>query len=113
VVEIGAVELVDHAPTSGLAPSQAKVWVGIRVPVRVLLPKDGGKTFAANVITLSHIEEPWLGMVNRNALIVALEPCFFRVQIFRDELAFAKYCQGQWPSEAMDQVVEEMKRGLN
>jgi hypothetical protein len=39
----------------------------------VLLPKDGGKTFAANVITLSHVEEPWLGMVNRNALIVALE----------------------------------------
>ena len=34
VVEIGAVELVDNAPTSGLAPSQAKVRVGIRVPVR-------------------------------------------------------------------------------
>ena len=33
VVEIGAVELVDHAPTSGVAP-QAKVRVGIRVPVR-------------------------------------------------------------------------------
>ena len=34
VVEIRAVELVDHAPTSGLAPSQAKVRVGICVPVR-------------------------------------------------------------------------------
>ena len=34
LVEIGAVELVDHAPTSGLAPSQAKVRVGIRVSVR-------------------------------------------------------------------------------
>ena len=34
IVEIGAVELVDHAPTSSLAPSQAKVRVGTRVPVR-------------------------------------------------------------------------------
>jgi hypothetical protein len=52
----------------------------------VLLPKDGGMTFAANVIARSHVDEPWLGMVNRNALIVALEPQFFRVQIFGDEL---------------------------
>jgi hypothetical protein len=81
----------------------------------VLLPKDGGKTFAANVIMLSHVEEPWLGMVNRNALIVALEPCFARVQIFGDELAFAKYCQGQWPSDAMNKVVSNIiqARGLN
>jgi hypothetical protein len=42
------------------------------------------------VYALSHVEEPWLGMVNRNALIVALEPQFSRVQIFGDELALPR-----------------------
>jgi hypothetical protein len=81
----------------------------------VVLPKDGGKTFAANVVTLSHIEEPWFAKVNRQALIVCLEPLFARVQIFGDELAFAKYCQGQWPSDAINKVVSDIikARGLN
>jgi hypothetical protein len=40
---------------------------------------------------------------------------FGRVQIFSDELAFAKYCQKEWPDERMNQVVAGFinKRGLN
>jgi hypothetical protein len=37
------------------------------------------------------------------------------VQIFGDELAFAKYCQKEWPDERMNQVVAGIihRRGLN
>jgi hypothetical protein len=37
------------------------------------------------------------------------------VQIFGDELAFAKYCQKKWPDEKLDRVVVDIirKRGLN
>jgi hypothetical protein len=34
---------------------------------------------------------------------MALETHFGRVQIFGDELAFAKYCQKEWPDERMNQ----------
>jgi hypothetical protein len=81
----------------------------------VVLPCDGGKNFAANVITLSHVDEPFMAQINRNALIVCLEPLFGRVQIFGAELAFAKYCQKEWPSEQINKVVSDIvrKRGLN
>jgi len=44
-----------------------------------------------------------------------LETHFGRVQIFSDELAFAKYCQKEWPNQRMGQVVANIirNRGLN
>lgn len=46
---------------------------------------------------------------------MALETHFGRVQIFGNELTFAKYCQKEWPDEHMKQVVAGIihKRGLN
>jgi hypothetical protein len=38
-------------------------------------------------------------------MIMALETHFGRVQIFSGEPEFAKYCQKQWPSETINQVV--------
>jgi hypothetical protein len=51
--------------------------------------------------------------VNRFTLISSLEEHFARVQVFGTELALAKYCQKKWPGEYMDEVIAEMKRGLN
>ena len=39
--------------------------------------------------------------VNRLTLISSLEELFARVQVFGTELALAKYCQKEWPSEHM------------
>jgi hypothetical protein len=38
-----------------------------------------------------------------------------KVQIFGNELAFGKYCQKEWPSPKLDQIVADMvrNRGLN
>jgi hypothetical protein len=46
-------------------------------------------------------------LTNHTALIMALETYFGRVQIFGDELEFAKYCQKQWTAERADQAVAE------
>ena len=48
--------------------------------------------FVAHLITLAHVQEVLLAQINRNALIMALETHFGCVQIFSDELTFAKYC---------------------
>jgi hypothetical protein len=60
-------------------------------------------------VTQNHM----VASVNRLTLISCLEELFVRVQVFGTELALAKYCQKEWPGEYMDQVVAEMKRGLN
>ena len=67
------------------------------------------------MVELAHVQDILLAQVNRTALIMALETHFGRVQIFRDELAFAKYCQKEWPSENIDRVVTSLvrNRGLN
>ena len=51
----------------------------------------------------------------RTALIVALEEFFGRVQVFGTDLALAKYCQEERPSERAGQAVAEMvcNRELN
>ena len=41
---------------------------------------------------------------------MALETHFGHVQIFRDELAFAKYREKEWPSEQADRVVAGIVR---
>jgi hypothetical protein len=68
-----------------------------------------------HLITLAHVQDILLAQINRTALIVALEIHFGRVQIFGDELAFAKYCQKERPDERMNQVVAGIisNRGLN
>jgi hypothetical protein len=45
--------------------------------------------------------------------MLLLEELFARVQVFGTELALARYCQKEWPSEHMLQAVTEMGRGLN
>jgi hypothetical protein len=81
----------------------------------VALPNRAGDDFVAHLITLAHVEDVLLAQINRNALIMALETHFCRVQIFSSELAFVKYCQKEWPSEGINQVVAGLisKRGLN
>ena len=46
---------------------------------------------------------------------MALETHFGRGQIFSNELAFAKYCQKEWPSDSINQAVAGVisRRGLN
>ena len=60
-------------------------------------------------------QDPFMAVVYRTALIIALEEFFGCVQIFGDELTLAKYCQKEWPTERMDQIVASMvrNRGLN
>jgi hypothetical protein len=93
------------------------MWLGDaeQIEVYAVVPKDAGKDFAANIVTLGTTESPFLAEINRTALILSLEKLFGRVHIFSDRLAFAKYCQKQWPSENVDRVVASIvrNRGLN
>jgi hypothetical protein len=76
------------------------------------VPKDASKDFAANVVRLGTTENPFLAEINRTALILSLEKPFGRVQIFGDELAFAKYCQKEWLDERADQALAEMVQAV-
>jgi hypothetical protein len=38
-------------------------------------------------------------------MVVALEEFFGRLQIFGTDLALAKYCRKEWPSERLEQVL--------
>jgi hypothetical protein len=49
-------------------------------------------------------QDPFMATVYRTALIVALE------EFFGADLALAKYCQKEWPSERAGQAVAEMVR---
>jgi hypothetical protein len=73
--------------------------------VYVALPNRAGDDFVAHLITLAHVKDVLLAQINRNALIMALETHFGRVQISSSELAMAKYCQKEWPSDSINQVV--------
>jgi hypothetical protein len=66
-------------------------------------------------IMLEVAQDSFMAAVYRTALVVALEEFFGHVQIFGDELTLAKYCQKEWPTERMDQIVASMvrNRGLN
>jgi hypothetical protein len=80
-----------------------------------VLPKNGGQDFGSITVTLAVADEPFLAQVNRTALICSLEEYFGRVQIFGNALAFAKYCDKQWPAEQFNKVVSTImrERGLN
>jgi hypothetical protein len=86
---------------------------GVDEPLGFLLPRL--HEFLGFLITLAHVQDILLAQVNRPALILALELLFVRVQIFGSGLAFAKFCQKEWPSENVDRVVAGIvrKRGLN
>jgi hypothetical protein len=88
---------------------------GVQYSVPVIVPQRGGKDFAPYYVMLDVAQDPFMASVYRTGLIVALEEFFGRVQIFGHELAFAKYCQKEWPSASADQAVAEMvrNRGLN
>jgi hypothetical protein len=49
-----------------------------------------GDDFMTNLVTFAYAQDTLLAQVNRTALIMALETHFGCVQIFSDELAFAK-----------------------
>jgi hypothetical protein len=79
-----------------------------------VLPNREGNDFVVHLIILAHIQGTLLAQINPTALIMALETRFGRVQIFSDELAFAKYCLKERPDERMNQVVGVFrKRGLD
>jgi hypothetical protein len=73
------------------------------------------KNFAPSHLMLDIAQDPFMAVVYRTALIIALEEFFGCVQIFGDELTPAKYGQKEWPTERGSQVVAEMDRnpGLN
>jgi hypothetical protein len=72
-----------------------------------------GDDFMTNLVTFAYAQDTLLAQVNRTALIMALETHFGCVQIFSDELAFAKYCQKEWPAQRMEVVANIIcKRGF-
>jgi hypothetical protein len=81
--------------------------------VVAIVPDRDGKDFVPSQVILDTTQNHMVAAVNRLTLISCLEELFARVQVFGTELALAKYCQKEWPSEKMDQGVAEMKRGLN
>jgi hypothetical protein len=80
--------------------------------VYIVLPNRASDDFVVHLITLAHLQDPLLAQVNRTALIMALEQLFGRVQIFGDELAFAEYCQKEWPNETINEVVAGIISGV-
>jgi hypothetical protein len=83
--------------------------------VVVIVPERNGKDYSSSHIMIDVAQDPFMATVYRTALVVALVEFFGRVQIFGDELAFAKCCQKEWPDERINQVVAGIirKRGLN
>jgi hypothetical protein len=81
--------------------------------VVAIVPDRDGKDFVPNQVILDVTQNYTVASVNRMTLISCLEDHFVRVQVFGTELALAKYCQKEWPSEHMDEVIAEMRRGLN
>jgi len=83
--------------------------------IYIVLPNRAGDDLVICLITLAHVQDTLLARVNRTALTMALETHFGRGQIFRNELAFAKSCQKEWPSDSIHQVVAGLisRRGLN
>jgi hypothetical protein len=59
---------------------------------------------------LDTAQDAFMATAYRMALIVALEEFFGCVQVFGTDLALAKYCQEERPSERAGQAVAEMVR---
>jgi hypothetical protein len=89
-------------------PAAVRKLLDQRIAERVEPPTQ------TNLGTLAYAQDALRAQLNRTALIMALERQFGCVQIFSDELAFAKCCQKEWPNQRMDQVVVNIvrKRGL-
>jgi hypothetical protein len=81
--------------------------------VVAIVPDRDGKDGVPSQVIVDVTQNYTVACVNRMTFISCLEDHFARVQVFGTELALAKYCQREWPSEEMDQVIAEMKRGLN
>ena len=81
--------------------------------VVAIVPDQDGKDWVPSEVILDTAQNYLAASINRLSLISSLEDVFARVQVFGTELALAKYCQKEWPSAHMDQVVTEMMRGLN
>jgi hypothetical protein len=75
--------------------------------VVAIVPDRDGKDFVPRQVILDVTQNYMVASVNRLTLISSLEELFARVQIFGTELALAKYCQKEWPSEEIDQAVAE------
>jgi hypothetical protein len=73
--------------------------------VVAIVPDRDGKDFVPAEVVLDTSQNYLVASVRRMTLIACLEELFARVQIFGTELALAKYCQKEWPSEEMDQAV--------
>jgi hypothetical protein len=88
---------------------------GMRFSVFAIVPAPDGKDYVSRQLLLDIAQDPFMATVYRTALIIALEEFFGRVQSFGDTLALAKYCQKEWPSERIDQIVASMvrNRGIN
>jgi hypothetical protein len=86
---------------------------GVTCAVVAILPDRDGKDFVPSQVILDTTQNYLVASVNRLTLISSLEELFARVQVFGTELALARYCQKEWPSEGMDLAVAEMMRGLN
>jgi hypothetical protein len=103
---LAGVDVVSVGPLLG-----EQVSGGMRYSVYAVVPARGGKDYGSSQILLVIAQDPFMAAVYRTALIVAFEEFFGRVQIFGDALTLAKYCQKEWPSESIDQLVAEIVRG--
>jgi hypothetical protein len=83
--------------------------------VIAIVANRDGKDFSTSYVVLDIGQDPFMAIVYRTGLIIALEEFFGRVQIFGSELTPAKYCQKEWPGESIDRAVTELvrERGLN
>jgi hypothetical protein len=88
---------------------------GMQYSVVAIVPERDGNNYGCSQIMLDIAQDPFMATVYRTALVVALEEFFGCVQIFGDSLTLAKYCQREWPSSKLDQIVADMvrERGLN
>ena len=91
----------------GVGPPFAEPGPGdVQCGVVVIVPERSGKDFAPGFVMLDIAQGPFMDTVYRTALIVALERVFWPLQVFGTDLALAKYCQKEWPSERAGQAVD-------
>ena len=78
-------------------PKRTGIARQIGYTVLVVVPNRAGDGYVANEILLDPTQNQLMATINRQALIVCFEPLFGCVEIFGDQLAFAKHLLKRWP----------------
>jgi hypothetical protein len=81
-----------------------------------VVPNCAGDGYVPNEILLDPTQNQLMATINRQALIVCFESLFDCVEIFADQLGFAKHLLKRWPhNEQLKQALADVLRvrGLN